>query len=179
MADKANKKVAPTGSDGALKTEQSIEIKIAHLGMIQGVIARMAGDGQTMKTLAITISAAIVAVAPAGGSAAVVLVITGIVALLFFWWQTAYHLHVERSYRCLYDQVRDGAQVPAFTMDWRDYRHDIANPLKLAFTPSVLVPFLGMLVVLVVLIVITMSAADTTQSNGAHTDGSVIEQRPR
>lgn len=178
MPDNENKTMVSISSDGALMADnQSLEIKIAHLGIIQGVIARMAGDGQTMKTLAITLSAAIVAVAPAAGSAAIVLAITGIIALLFFWWQTAYHLHVERSYRCLYDQVRSGEQVPDFTMDWRDYRKQVSNPLKLAFTPSVLIPFLGMLVVLVVLIVITMSGVGTTQSNGANTDGPIIEQQ--
>lgn len=157
--------------------DQTLEIKIAHLGIIQGVIARMAGDGQTMKTLAITISAAIVAIAPVGGWTAVVLAVTGLTALVFFWWQTAYHLHVERAYRCLYDQVREDKPVPSFTMDWRDYRSQVDNPLKLAFTPSVLIPFAGMFVILIVLIGITVAGVLATQSNGANSDGPVIEQQ--
>lgn len=156
--------------------DQALQIKIAHLGMIQGVIARMAGDGQSMKTLAITISAAIIAIAPIGGLTAIVLAVTGLIALLFFWWQTAYHLHVERAYRCLFDQVREDKVVPEFTMDWRIYRAQIDNPLKLAFSPSVLVPFFGMFVVLMVLVVITVSGVATTQANGANSNGTVVEQ---
>lgn len=135
--------------------DQALQIKIAHLSMIQGVIARMAADGQSMKTLAITMSAAIIAIAPIGGSTSIVLAGTGLIALLFFWWQTAYHLHVERAYRRLYDLVREDKVVPAFTMDWRSYRDQIDNPLKLAISPSVLLPFFGMFVVLGVLIFIT------------------------
>lgn len=144
--------------------------------MIQGVIARMAGDGQSMKTLAITISAAIIAIAPVGGPTAIVLAFTGLLALLFFWWQTAYHLHVERAYRYLYDQVREDKVVPEFTMDWRSYQAQIDNPLKLAFSPSVLIPFLGMFVILLVLVVITVCGVVATQANEANLDGTVVEQ---
>jgi phage FluMu protein gp41 len=44
-----------------------LEQKIAHLGMIQGVIGRMASDSQTLKTLAITVAAAIIALGQTQG----------------------------------------------------------------------------------------------------------------
>ena len=160
-----------------MENQTALEVKIAHLAMIQGVIARMAGDGQTMKTLAITMSAAVVALAPSANVLTFWLAITGILAVGVFWWQTAYHLHIERAYRCLYDHVRENKPVAEFTMNWRDYRSEVDNPLKLATTPSVLVPFGGMLVVLVVLIVITMSGVGATQSNGANGNGTVVEQK--
>lgn len=157
---------------------KALDIKIAHLSMIQGVIARMAGDGQTMKTLAITISAAIIAVAPVGGWTAVVLACTGLIALVFFWWQTAYQLHVERAYRCLYNKVREDKSVPAFTMEWRDHRDQVDNPGKLAFTPSVLLPFAGMFVVLTVLTVISVSGVVATRSSGGNVNGTIVQQQP-
>lgn len=158
-----------------MDNQNALEVKIAHLAMIQGVIARMAGDGQTMKTLAVTISAAIVAITPSGRVLTFWLPMTGIVALCVFWWQTAYHLHIERAYRCLYDRVRENKPVAEFTMNWREYRSEVDNPLKLAITWSVLVPFGGMFVVLFVLIVITMAGAGTTQSNWVNTNGTVTE----
>jgi hypothetical protein len=156
--------------------DQALQTKIAHLSMIQGVIARMAGDGQSMKTLGITISAATIAIAPIGGSSAIILAVTALIALLFFWWQTAYHLHVERAYRCLYDHVRENKAVPAFTMDWRSYRADIHSPRKLAFSASVLIPFLGMFVVLLALIFITLSQSVRTPSDRGNANGTATEQ---
>ena len=162
-------------SEGALMAnDQSLEIKIAHLGLIQGVIARMAGDGQTMKTLAITIAAAIVALAPNGGNLAVWLALTGMLAVGVFWWQTSYHLHIERAYRCLYDQVREDAAVPPFTMDWRNYRDEVDSPQRLAFTSSVFVPFGGMIAVLFVLLLITIFGTEAKPLQGANTNGAVV-----
>lgn len=159
-----------------MRNEQSLEGKIAHLGMIQGVIARMAGDGQTMKTLAITITAAIVALAPAGGTLAVGLALTGVLAVGVFWWQTSYHLHIERAYRYLYDEVREDKPVPPFTMNWRSYRDKVDSPQKIALTSSVLVPFGCMTGVLVILLVITICGAGAEQSHGANLNGTVVER---
>ncbi|WEK04602.1 MAG: hypothetical protein P0Y65_20900 [Candidatus Devosia phytovorans] len=119
----------------------TLEAKIAYLGMIQGVIARMATDGQTMKALAITVGAAVVALSPDGGRAVIWLSIAGLVAVCLFWWQAAYHLHVEHAYRRLYDLVRQDKPLPAFSMDWRTYGGEVPSTFALARRWAVALPF--------------------------------------
>lgn len=159
-----------------MANDQALQIKIAHLSMLQGVIARMAGDGQSMKTLAITISAAVIAVSPIGGETSFILALSGVVALVFFWWQAAYHLHVERSYRHLYDKVREDESVSAFTMDWRSCRGKVDSPLRLAVSASVLIPFLAMFALLMVLMLMTWSGFVTGQANGGDSNGAAAER---
>lgn len=101
---------APTSSE---------EARIAHLGMVQGVISRVASDAQNSRTLAITLAAAMIAIAQTGSNATPWLAGLDIAPTLLFWWQNAFALHVERSYRNLYDEVRHGRIIEPFTMDWR------------------------------------------------------------
>lgn len=119
----------------------TLEAKIAHLGMIQGVIARMATDGQTMKVLAITVGAAVVALSPEGGRAVIWVSIAGMLAACLFWWQAAHHLHVEQAYRLLYDRVRQGKRVPEFSMEWRACRDEVPSTFALARRWAVALPF--------------------------------------
>lgn len=180
VSDSEGRQADTLSQHGAvIDADQRLQIKIAHLSMLQGVIARMAGDGQSMKTLAITISGAIIAVSPVGGNTALILAIAGIVALVFFWWQTAYNLHVERAYRHLYDKIRRDEAVPAFTMDWRSCRLEVDSPVKLAVSASVLVPFLAMLVLLVVLTLTTLSGFLTAQASGVSLDGEAAQRASR
>lgn len=125
-----------------------LETKIAHLGMIQGVIARMATDGQTMKALAITVGAAVVALSPEGGRAVIWLSIAGMLAACLFWWQAAYHLHVEQAYRRLYDHVRQDKPLPAFSMEWRACMNEVPSTFALARRWAVALPFGATLVLL-------------------------------
>lgn len=126
----------------------TLEVKIAHLGMIQGVIARMATDGQTMKALTITVGAAVVALSPEGGRAVIWLSIAGMLAACLFWWQAAYHLHVEQAYRRLYDDVRQDKPLPAFSMEWRTCRNEVPSTFALARRWAVALPFGATLVLL-------------------------------
>lgn len=131
-------------------SDQRLNCKIAHLQMIQGVIGRMAADIQNLKTLAITITAAIIALAQTTVITAPWLTLLGVPITGLFWWLTAYHLHVERSYRRLYDAVRTDEPVESFTMDWRLYENQVDKPKILAFSQSIAWPYGGIVVILVV-----------------------------
>jgi hypothetical protein len=109
----------------------SEEVGIAHLGMIQGVISRVTSDAQNSRTLAVTLAAAMIAVAQTGSAATPLLAVLGIVPTMLFWWQNAFALHVERSYRNLYDEVRVGQDHGPFTMDCGGY----ASTLRLRGGP--------------------------------------------
>lgn len=131
-----------------------LEQKIAHLGMIQGVIGRMASDTQTLKTLAITIAAAIIALgqtqgATPSGSTPSYLPLIAVFPILIFWGLTGKQLHVERAYRRLYDAVRLDEEISPFSMDWREFRHQVAGPLRLAFSWTVALPYIGVVIILV------------------------------
>lgn len=134
------------------------EVRIAHLGMIQGVISRVASDAQNSRTLAITLAAAMIAVAQTGSAATPWLAALGVIPTVLFWWQNAYALHVERSYRNLYDEVRTGRDQEQLTMDWRLTEHSSGT----ARTSAELVVALPYLVVIVSLIVIAVVTREPT-----------------
>lgn len=130
-------------------THQSTEEKIAHLELLQGVISRMASDAQNSRTLAITLAAAMIAIAQAGNALMPWLALLAILPTALFWWQNAYALHVERSYRNLYDLVRMGRQVEPFSMDWRS-SPDSRTPTRTAFEWVVAMPFVAVVAILMV-----------------------------
>ncbi|MFD2649191.1 hypothetical protein ACFSX5_15485 [Devosia albogilva] len=136
---------APTSSE---------EARIAHLGMVQGVISRVASDAQNSRTLAITLAAAMIAIAQTGSNATPWLAGLGIAPTLLFWWQNAFALHVERSYRNLYDEVRHGRIIEPFTMDWRSCLHS-APPWRTALEFVVALPFATVVVILAVIAKVT------------------------
>jgi hypothetical protein len=117
--------------------------------MIQGVVGRIASEVQTFKTLAITVAAGVIALAQASSQLAPKLMVASILIILTFWGQTAYSLHVERSYRKLYDLVREDKFPTTLSMNWRDAREGVANWWQLLLTPSVLLPYLAVVVVLI------------------------------
>ncbi|MEI5682340.1 MULTISPECIES: hypothetical protein [unclassified Mesorhizobium] len=125
------------------------EEKIAHLQMIQGVVGRMASDIQTLKNLAITITAAIIALAQPTGSIKLVTALAGMVLLAIFWYLSAHYLHIEKAYRYIYDEVRKGKEeIEPFTMAWRNFAQKVDSPWKLSLSITLLLPYLGIIIVL-------------------------------
>lgn len=124
--------------------------KIAHLEMIQGVISRMASDAQTMRTMAITVAAAIIALDEATGDRSTIVIYAAMALTATFWWLTARHLRIEKAYRYLYDEVRKDADVPPFFMEWRPYRWKVPTTAALCATWSVAPPFLAITTILAI-----------------------------
>jgi hypothetical protein len=110
-----------------------------------------------MKTLAITVGAAVVALSPEGGRTVIWLSIAGMLAACLFWWQAAYHLRVEHAYRRLYDDVRQDKPLPVFSMDWRAYSNEVPSTFALARRLAVAVPFCATLVLLATFAISTAS----------------------
>lgn len=80
------------------------DIRIKHLEMIQGVIARMSASSGTIKRYAVVITAGAVSLAKFAGSA-MILFMAGAVVIVFALLDARY-LRLERSYRNLFDAVR-------------------------------------------------------------------------
>lgn len=80
------------------------DLRIKHLEMIQGVIARMSSSSGTIKRYAVVIAAAAISFGKFAGSSAILLaaaVIVVVFALL-----DARYLRLERSFRDLFNDVR-------------------------------------------------------------------------
>lgn len=82
--------------------------QIAHLGMVQGVINRMASNSFALKALAVTIAAAIIAITGTQQDAPASVSYVGLFPVVVFWLMDAKYLRLERLYRKLYDHIRKG-----------------------------------------------------------------------
>ena len=78
--------------------------KSEHLGMIQTVIARLAGNSFAIKGWTVAIVSAILGAALSQSKPAVILV--ALIPVPTFWGLDAYYLHQERLLRKLYEIVR-------------------------------------------------------------------------
>lgn len=130
--------------------DDQLGAKIAHLQMIQGVISRMASDTQKLKTFAVTIAAAIIALGQVEGASTGYLAPAGFLTIIILWQLTARHLHIEHAYRCLYDEVRKGNIADQFSMDWHPYSPKVPPTIRLAVSWSVLLPYLSVAILLVI-----------------------------
>ena len=90
------------------------ETRIVHLGMIQDVITRMAGESARMKQFALAVLGALAATSEATTSPALAWV-AGVLTIVF-WFLDAQYLAQERWYRSLFDHVRGGDGPTDFTM---------------------------------------------------------------
>ena len=90
--------------------------KLAHLQMLQTVIARMASNSFMLKGWSVTLVAALFAVA--ADKAKVSFVALAYFPALVFWFLDGYFLRQERLFRALYDQARSLAEANiTFSMD--------------------------------------------------------------
>lgn len=112
--------------------------QIAHLGMIQGVINRMASNSFALKALTVTISAAIIAITGTQKNAPTSISYIGIFPVVVFWLMDAKYLRLERLYRKLYDHIRKGEVFEAFSMNTASFNKDISSTLRIAVSWSVI-----------------------------------------
>lgn len=153
-------------------TGQALEIKIAHLGLIQGVVGRMSSSSLALKSLAVTVGAATIAASSTQWTETWVLAGVGGLPVAVFWALDAYYLHIERAFRCLYDAVRRDEPIDPFTMDSRPFRKRVASPLQVAFTASVCPPYVA--VVLILLLVAVFAGGGSAKSEGPNTNERLV-----
>jgi hypothetical protein len=78
--------------------------KLAHLQMLQTVIARMAGNSFLLKAWSVTLVSALFALAAANAN--IYFVYLAYFPVVAFWVLDGYFLRQERLFRALYDRVR-------------------------------------------------------------------------
>ena len=115
------------------------ENKVAHLGLIQDVIARMARNSFLLKGWAVTLVAALFALASVDTHEEFAFL--ALLPAITFWGLDAYFLRQERLFRKLYDGVRvntaDTLDDP-FSMDTSPYSIEVASLLTTPGTPTLL-----------------------------------------
>jgi hypothetical protein len=126
------------------------QTRIAHLTMIQGVITRMAGNSFALKTLAVTLTTGVVALLGAIQKPSPLYTLAAVLPIVIFWWLDARYLQLERLYRRLYDDVREGKVDDAFCMDVRAYRDQVDSVVRIAASWSVIGIYVALLCVLTI-----------------------------
>lgn len=104
--------------------DQSESIRIAHLTMLQGVIARMGTNTFTLKALSATIGSGAVAVMATAGNPSPYYAIAAAVPMIIFWLLDAQYMRIEEAYRKLYDHVRKGEEIEAYSLEATPFMKD-------------------------------------------------------
>lgn len=116
---------------------QDESIRIAHLTMLQGVITRMGANSFTLKALAATFGSAAVAVMATVETPSPYYAVAAVVPMIIFWLMDAQYLRLERAYRKLYDHVRKGEEIEAYSLEATPFMKDTSSVLRLALSWSV------------------------------------------
>ena len=101
--------------------------KADHLKMVQGVIARMAGNSAQMKTWAVSLVTAVVVFSGLSDDPHWLIGAGGCVPVIAFWIMDARYLHLERCYVKLYDAIVAGAEVRPFDLNYRAHASQVAS----------------------------------------------------
>lgn len=142
--------------------------KIAHLELVQGVVSRMASNGLAVKSLAVTVTAAVVAISASQGAtppgptgaidssstSAQLLALCSVLPIGVFWVLDAYYLRIERAFRCLYDAIRTGADVEPFSMRVEQYKAQLPSTLRIALSTPAMVTYLVLALLLILVAVV-------------------------
>ena len=128
--------------------EDKTEKQIAHLAMVQAVIARMASNSFALKTLTVTLSAGVIALLGSVKSPSVLYPLAAIGPVLVFGWMDAKYFRLERLYRKLFDDVRKGAEMEAFDMRVDKYDAQVEDLPRIALSWPVSSIYMTLLAVL-------------------------------
>jgi hypothetical protein len=124
------------------------QTKIAHLQMIQNVIARMAGNSFSLRTLAVTLTTGLIALLGSIANPTPLYALAALLPLFVFWLLDARYLQLERLYRRLYDDVRLGKTNEPFIMAIGPYSRQEQSVPTIALSWSILWVYATLLVVL-------------------------------
>lgn len=127
------------------------DTKIAHLGMIQDIINRLSQNSFLLKGWAVVMVSGLLALGAARPES--ILDYLALFPVLAFWWLDAYFLREERSFRDLYNYVRELDEKDIdFSMD-RSVVNAKGNSVLSVAVSKTLVIFHGVLLVAVVAII--------------------------
>ena len=133
-----------------------IQAKVEHLKMIQGIVARMAGNSAQMKTWAVSLVTAAFVFSGLSKDPHWLVGLGGCVPVVAFWIMDARYLHLERCYIKLYSAVMSGDTVKEFDLNYCKQVKNVASVWRIAWSWSVCTYFGSLLVLMMVLLVILL-----------------------
>jgi hypothetical protein len=142
--------------------EDTDDNRRAHLIQIQLVIVRMAANSFLLKGWALTLVAALFALASVDSRQEFALL--ALLPAIMFWGLDAYYLRQERLFRDLYNGIRAaplGTLKDTFSMDTSPYESEVRPLWATIYTPT-LAAFHGAIVVAVIIGIIVLA----TQGGG-------------
>lgn len=108
-----------------------------HLEFLQAIISRMASNSASLKTWAVTLTAALFALAAKDANARYVLV--ALLPIVVFWCLDAYYLRQERCFRALYARAIDMSQppLPPFSLDTKDVCARVESAFRVGLSRTI------------------------------------------
>ena len=126
-----------------------MEKKIAHLGFIQAIISRMAGNSFFLKGWSVTLVAAIFTLATKDSDKRFLLI--AYFPIVMFWCLDTYYFYQENLFREIYQDIADDIlSSENFSLDTRSVRNKIKPPYRYFFCHTIF-PFHAALALLVIL----------------------------
>ena len=125
---------------------------VEHLKMVQGVVARMAGNSAQMKTWAVSLVTACLVFSGLSEDPHWLIGAGGCVPVIAFWTMDARYLHLERCYVKLHEALAAGEPVEPFDLDYRSYSAGAGSACRIAWSWSVSTFYGSLLVVMVALL---------------------------
>lgn len=139
-----------------VRDPHDVSIKIAHLTMLQGVIARMGSNSFALKTLSAAFASAAVAAVLTSSKPSAGYAVAVMVPIVMFWLMDAQYLRYERSYRKLYEEVRKGSSIEEYSLDAQPFMKDAGSILKIARSWSVAGFYVGMIAAVFIIAMIAL-----------------------
>ena len=124
---------------------------VEHLKMVQGIIARMAGNSVHMKTWAASLVTAVLVFSGLSDDPHWLIAAGGCIPVIVFWMMDARYLHLERCYVRLHEAIVAGTSIAPFDLDYRPHVSTAASVWRVAWSWSVCL-FYGPLLLLVLVL---------------------------
>ena len=129
---------------------------LEHLKLIQSVIARMANNSAQMKTWAVSLVTAVIALSGLSNAPHFLVLLAGLIPVIAFWWMDAKYLHIERCYIKLYYAVLENKDVKEFDLDYRKFEKKVDPVWKIMRSWSVIGFYLILSIALFTLMILLM-----------------------
>lgn len=133
----------PGEFDETPSIDKLVDLRVAHLGMIQATISRMSGYSATAKNFCVTVLAALIALSTQASGGRILIAATLLTSLLGM--VDLYYLTLERRFRELYRMVssREFSEIDLNITPDRNSPTHLAKALK---SPSLLLFYVPILV---------------------------------
>lgn len=132
-------------SSRILSDEAEVQLRLGYLGMIQNVIARLSGFSATVKTAAVTVFAAMLALDMSGAARVVTLPLI----MATFGLLDSYYITRERAFRDLYDAAASRSSIGLQDLTMAHGSNKVAITIGAAASVAVLGFYLPLIAVAV------------------------------